>query len=302
MLESSKYRLRNAQWCRTAHAVFSYDIEVPEEILSYQVPATDSVHYDSKVDPKYQKWHKRLLEIGQYYQRHPLPSSMELLPRSTDQVWGPMEPAYAPGRIQWVTDRAGYWAIPLFRKLGDFIFTESPRSLQSSICVPEDLKTNQMNHDLITKNEDTPTERVYFVLHTQGYDIVQTTKQRSVWVATYDGRPLKPCEAVKAPVPNPRHVPLRPGMVTGTGEFSLKELFEQFVYYQNYELQAEGVLIEDRTQIPSNVVVSSESPFWNDSPISVELARRWFKEEFGVTFTEEKQMRTVYVVQAQKGD
>ena len=160
----------------------------------------------------------------------------------------------------------------------------------------------QMHHDLITKNEDTPTERINFVLSTLGYDVVPSTAPRRVWIAKHDGRSLKAWETVKAPVSKPKYAPLRPGMVSGTGKFSLKELFEQFVYYQNYELQADGVLIEDRTQIPSEVVVSSESPFWNDRPLSVDLARKWFKEEFGVTFTKEEQVKTVYVVQEKKGN
>ena len=87
----------------------------------------------------------------------------------------------------------------------------------------------------------------------------------------------------------------------------MQDLFDSFTHYQDRDLEADKIIIIDETGLPSPSLpginekygVSSESPFWGGEQ-SIEIAKRWFKEEFGVTFIEEIKPMTVYVVQSKK--
>ena len=89
------------------------------------------------------------------------------------------------------------------------------------------------------------------------------------------------------------------------GPAPIKQLFDIFAYWQDYDLNADKIIIVDKTGLPSepakgqppeSVAVSSESPYWGGNE-SIEIAKKWFKKQFGVTFTEEIRPMTVYIVQ-----
>ena len=84
----------------------------------------------------------------------------------------------------------------------------------------------------------------------------------------------------------------------------MKQLFDHFAYWQDYDLSAKKIIIVDETGVPSkpaegqslkSVAVSSEAPYWGGDE-SIKIAKKWFKEQFGVTFTEETRPMTVYLV------
>ena len=75
-------------------------------------------------------------------------------------------------------------------------------------------------------------------------------------------------------------------------------------YWQDYNLTANKIIIVDETGLPTDPsfgsaseksAVSSESPYWGGEE-SIEIAKKWFKEQFGITFSEEIRPMTVYVV------
>jgi hypothetical protein len=304
ILESNRYKRVDGQWKQYGHFIYGYDKNVPEEIHSFQIPDSSEVHYSSQIDPRFEKWNNRLLQIARYYQSHPLPKTMELLPRPKDEPrWDILEPAYTPGRIPGKANEAGFWAIPMFWTLGDCILRwGGPEN--SHLRIPKATRDIPMNHDLITCNDHTPMQRVEFVLDAMGYKLVQETEQRTVWIAHYDGRPLKPWKEVKAPIPNPQNSPLIPGMASGTHcPQSAHDLFEVFNYSQNNDLTAKGIIIIDETGLPydketcsEKYAICSESIYWDDSKESLDIAKRWFKEQFGITFTEEQRQLPVWIV------
>ena len=166
------------------------------------------------------------------------------------------------------------------------------------------MKGVQLNYDLITKNAHTSRERVNFVLDALGLEIVEVQERRKVWVAHYDGRPLKPWRKVKAPVArgDARHT--KPGMDWNFNAHTMKHLLESFAYYQDYDLGADRIMVIDETGLPSepaegqseqSIAVSSASPYWRGNE-SIEIAKRWFMEQFGVTFDEEIRLMVVHVV------
>jgi hypothetical protein len=177
-----------------------------------------------------------------------------------------------------------------------------------SLRVPEEFEKIKINHDLITKNEHTARDRIDFVLNTMTLELTETNEPRTVWIAHYDGRRLKPWRQVKAPVPNPDNIPLKPGMASVWNPFSIKELFNNFVYWQDYDLTADKIIIIDETGLPSepekghpsdSIAVSSESPYWGGEE-SIEIAKKWFFEQFGITFIEEIRPMRVYIVRKQQ--
>ncbi|MCK4795391.1 MAG: zf-HC2 domain-containing protein, partial [Desulfobacteraceae bacterium] len=288
MLENNSYIFEDGQWSQWRHGALTYNQNVPANIRAYVPPDTKNVRYSWDIAPRFEKWHLHLRKIASYYQRHPLPETMELLPRERDEKID----AYAPGRLPGITNTTGQWVLAIQSTFSDFMRNEF--QALGSLRVRKDLRGIRLNYDLVTKNEHTKWERVGFVLDALGLELAEITEQRKVWVAHYDGRPLKPWRQVKAPVPNPHNVPLRPGMASTFGPTSMKQLFDSFAYWQDYNLTANKLIIVDETGLPSappvgpareKSAVSCESPYWGGDE-SIEIAKKWFKEQFGVTFTE----------------
>ena len=171
--------------------------------------------------------------------------------------------------------------------------------------VPEDLQKIQLNYDFTGKNDHTWWDgSTDLVLDDMRLEIMEVNEPRKVWIAHYDGRPLKPWQEVKAPVArgNARHI--EPGMNWRSNPEPMINLFEGFNYFQNYDLNANGIIIIDETGLPTtpvedqsdeSVAVSSESPYWRGDE-SIEMARKWFEDQFGVTFAEEIRPMTIHVV------
>ena len=167
-----------------------------------------------------------------------------------------------------------------------------------------------MQYDLIYANKVGIKERYTFVLDRLGLEIAEANEPRKVWVAHYDGRKLKPYTQVKAPRPYDNKGQYKTGMAVGWGALSMVQLFERFTRDQNRDLNAAGVIIVDETGIKSipdkpsdrkSLAVSSELPCWEGKQ-AIELARKWFKDEFGVTFTEQTRTIKTYIVRKHQRD
>jgi hypothetical protein len=300
LVENDAYTLTNGQWRQIMHRLIRYDQPIPASIAAFVPPQAQSVHYSSDIDPRYEPWNQRLRRIAAHYRDHPLPEEMELLPCDSNE--GPLAWCYAPGRLPGITEKTGHWVMPLRHTLGAFLQTEFKPV--GCLRVPEDLAAIPLNHDLVTKNEYAGRARVEFVLGEFGLELAEAVEPRKVWIARYDGRPLKPWRQVKAPFPNPNHEPLRPGMAGATAcPSTMGDLFHGFVFYQGQSLQADGILIVDETGLPTGPslppgykgAVTGELPYWGGEA-SIEIARTWFQEQFGVTFTEETRPTTIHVV------
>ncbi|MBL7146227.1 MAG: hypothetical protein ISS76_18465 [Phycisphaerae bacterium] len=302
VLEINAHVLDRGQLKQWRHTTCSYDQNVPTNIREYVPPVTENVNYSRNLDPTFRRWNAHLREIAAYYQQHPLPETMELLPReSAENIL-----RHSPTRLPGITDATGYLVLPVQSTLEDFLRPNVKP--YGSVRVPEELKTMKLNYDLVTRGEHTPRERADFVLNFLGLEIIEVTEQRKVWVAHHDGRPLKPWQEVKAPVSrgDARHT--MPGMASGRGRTSVRELFEGFAYYQDYHLSADKIIIIDETGLPcepeegessGSVAISSVSPYWRGDE-SIAIARKWFKEQFGITFTEQTRPMTVYIVDKQR--
>jgi len=299
-IEATEYVWKDGAWLQLSEGTIVYDQEVPIRISGYAPPKAKQTHYDSSIDPEFERYNLHLRRLAARYHEAPLPDRMELAPREVEEK---ME-SYYPGRLP---DIKTHWVRPIHSSLGSYLRT-GKWAPHGTLRMPPDLQNIKLNHDLIVKYGVSTRERNEFVLNSLGLEVVEVTEDRKVWVAHYDGRPLKPWEQVKAPVPreDPR-APIGPGMASVFGPFSMVELFEGFAYGQDYDLTATGLVIVDETGLATvraegdskksreAAAVSNESPRWKGDE-SVEIARRWFAEQFGVTFTEDTRPMTVYVV------
>ena len=93
-----------------------------------------------------------------------------------------------------------------------------------------------LNHDLIYRPKTAQDEKILFLLDHFGLELVEVTEARTVWVARYDGRPLKDYHRVAAPVPYERGGKRTAGMwwseriVVRLWEASLASLLQYLIH------------------------------------------------------------------------
>ncbi|MGB7159317.1 MAG: hypothetical protein WBD40_14710 [Tepidisphaeraceae bacterium] len=287
---------KDGDWSPAREHVIEYDQPVPNAVAQYAPPAGVRREYASGIDARFDAWHDRLKQLAARYKDKPLPQPMELVPRDED---APIE-AYSFGKLPGITShvvRPLGGAMPRQSlTLGDFL--RQSWEPTGTLRVPEALRKLPLNHDLVLAAQTPQRQQVDFVLKSLGLELTEVVEPRTVWVARYDGRPLKDWRDVKAPVPNPQRRALHAGMASGSGPTSIKDLFHGFVFYQDDQLAADRVLIVDETGLAIGAdpkPVSGESPYFG-GPAAPAIAKQWFAEQFGVTFTEEKREQTVHVV------
>jgi len=262
------------------------------------ISKTDNIIYGPPLDKEFEEWKRCLQQIASYYQEHPLPETMELLEPISKKRHGFYEITPSQGRVPGFE---GITVKPIRHALRDFLRSRV-RSV-GSLRMPRDLfDVFSLRYDLVIRDGQTLMDEIHFVLDTLGLELAESVEQRRVWVAHYDGRSLKPWQQVKAPVPrgNARHT--MPGMDWNSKPITMPQLFEDFMRYQNPLLTSTAILIvnetglSDKDSTGEDLYVSSASPYWRGDEC-IEMARQWFKEQFGVTFTEETRPMTVYSVQ-----
>lgn len=307
-VKASRFKWVNGEWVKWSEISAQYDKAVPKATVAYTPPKTSNIHYSPDISPETEKWRTHKLILANRYENNPLTEPMDFVPRKLNNIidvtWGRQLPGYPNYSIEPLAHKLGVYT------LGHYI-KSTCQAFASNGCVrvPADFRDIKLNHDLIYRSDTTPKQRIQFVLDQFGLDLIEVVKNRMVWVAHHDRRPLKPWKQVRAPVSNPDNLPLHPGMPYGWGGITMKGLFESFAWDQDSELSADKIIIIDQTGLASsseqpdadhhNDYVSDEHPYWGEEE-SILIARKWFDEQFGVTFTQEVRPMTVYVVQKQQ--
>ena len=172
------------------------------------------------------------------------------------------------------------------------------------IRIEDNAAEQKLLADLIYRDGITHRQRAEYVLGLFGMDlIVEEGESRNVLVARYDGRPLKNFKDVKAPLRYDADLKSKVGMTNSSARagIPMRNLLNGLVIDQNRGIKddSEKLIIVNETGIEGNI--SSESAFWlGDEGLT--LAKKWFEEQFGVTFTEEaRSMKTYIVRKRQRG-
>jgi len=263
--------------------IFDIDIKKSELFTNY-------VFWDWNPEfekPKYKNWERRLTELAEHYTGRPLPETMQLLKHNSKQE-------YAAHRLK-MPGIDGYLVELYNRPLKNYAcfynFPESAGRLRMEGEIPD----IELAHDLVYREGIDQQQRIRWLLGQFGLEVVEVNEPRSVWVARHDGGALKDPEQVRAPVPFDAAGKSKTGTMSSStrGGFGFDYLFRNFMWWQNQDYHADGIIIVDETGITEPV--SRDGPNW-EGPDAPAMARQWFKDEMGVTFTEETRTMTTYVI------
>ena len=238
---------------------------------------------DKYGDPKFLPWQMHLKEIAARYENRPLPETMELIPKRTNENYKfTMFPKNLPGH-------EGYSAVSI---VGDLKSRFRSHPLGPGVMRwPDATSSVEMNHDFVYRDNATEAEKCAFILEQMGYELKKVTGERKVFVATYDGRELPAPEKVSAPNP------------AGWGWFTAGSLIDSLTRVHDPDLQAAGPVFIDQTGLPAQpapgqerkyIAITMEMPSFTTQ--SFETLRPWFKDTFGISFVEETRPMEILVV------
>lgn len=228
-------------------------------------------------DPKYLPWQLHVKQIAALYETRPLPERMEILPKDTHETYTlTMFPKDLPGH-------EGYSAMSLE---GDIKTRYRPLLVRW----PADTPDMQLNHDLVYRNDVSSDDQFAFILKTFGYCIETVTEQRTVYVATYDGKTLPDPNAVVAP------------NAGGWGYFTARQLIDSLTRRMNPNNEPNAPIFLDETGLPSepgpgrtfqDIAISMEMP---GHETDLEALKTWFAQTFGIHFTEQTRPVEIQVI------
>jgi hypothetical protein len=131
--------------------------------------------------------------------------------------------------------------------------------------------------------------------------VIEEGESRNVLVARYDGRPLRNFKDVKAPLRYDPDSKSKVGMTNSSARagIPMMNLLNGLVIDQNRDIKDDSkkLIIVNETGIEGNI--SSERAFWPGDE-GLKLAKDWFEQHFGVTFTEETRKMKTYVITKRK--
>jgi len=240
---------------------------------------------------------KRLQEISDYYQTHPLPENMELLERPDGQA------VYLVGVSNTIPNHEQYKVQPINYAVSNMVsvlryFNGIHPYDIVPVRIEDDAAEQKLSADLIYKDGATHKERAQFVLSLSGMELVtEDGPSRKVLVAKYDGRKLKDPQQIKTPFGYDSLNKLKPGTTASSAHpgFGMDHLLDDLARQQNRNIEDDGkkLVIIDETGLEGPV--SGVTAFWTGDK-GFELAKKWFKDNFGVTFSEETRTLKTYVI------
>ncbi len=230
-------------------------------------------------DPDTIKWNKHLDELSEYYKANPLDiGQMEFRERPYCKRISRFE---IPGLD-------GYKTMPVSGPLQNFAsFYKYPES-SGRIRINTDITDIELQHEVISRGEISSDLQSKFVLAQFGLEIIEGEDLCSVWVAEYNGQGLKDFTTVRSPVI--RGSTDTPGMssIIASAGININSLLTSLARNQD-------VVIEDNTGIDKDTKLSLEIPNFKTQK-GAELAKEWYKENFGITFKIEQRRMNVWVV------
>ena len=237
--------------------------------------------------PEYKNWERHLEELAEHYKTNPLPESMELLKHEKKEEYRTRF-IKMPGIEGYLVD---LYNRPLMNYACFYNYPESAGRLRMEGQIPD----IDLGHDLIYKDGTHQQQRIRFLLDQFGLEIIEVNEPRTVWIARHDGREIKDYMLVRAPVPYDASGKTKTGVMSSAsnGGFDFDYLFTNYMWWQNKTYKADCIIIVNETGITDRV--SRDGPNW-EGPEAPEMARKWFKDEMDVTFTEETRTLTTWVI------
>lgn len=304
---------------------FAYDGSVPMAVAEYTPPETDNIRYGGNDQHVQLVWLRHVQEIGRRLEEQPIEGPVAVLPRERRQTFSLQYEMRTPdGKYQVVPlDLDQYFPLTVKNFINLRVATSEGDTAYESWRIPEELLEEEFPRSDLVYVDGTPwQEWVQYALNTIGLEYVDRVEQRKFWIAHHDGRRLKPWRMVHPPVPYiveggvEKKGVVRPGIGHQLSPATMYRLLMDFNCIQNHEFRADNPIIIDETGLPrpprwdreqypdpaqfreqvmDKFYVATDSP-WFAGVESRQMARDWFKKEFGVTFTEETRPLTIHAL------
>lgn len=303
---------------------FTYDEQVPANIVSYTPPKAKHVRYGGHHKNVSLAWKQHVQDLWQ--QETPIDGGVRVVKREGRQSFDHQWLLQTPDEKYFVApiDRDQYEAMNIDHFIRLLVARSNTNRAAHTWRVEGDglLDIEFPRCDLIYSS-DTPWQKwVQFFLNEHGLEYTDVVEQRTHWIAEHDGQKLKPSWKVKPPKPylvrngKPQIGAVRTGIGTSGSPETLLNLFDDFNTTQNRNYQANHPIIVDATGLPKppewdqekypkfsqyreevvkEFFVASDSPYF-DGEKGQEMAREWYESEFGITFKEEKRPMTIHVI------
>lgn len=291
----------------------SYDQPVPNAIVAYSPPSTKNVRIDSKDESEF------ALHVQKLQGMVPAnPLEIVVIPRKSPNTFSLQYTMTTPdGKHSVVPLDCG----PNMRmNIEHFLRLRiHPNPKSHDWRVPAELANLEFpRSDLICPKETDWKEWVTVALNSLQLEFHEVQEERVFWIAKHDGLDVRSWKEVKPPVAgDTRKTGVLPGLGFKNNPATMSELFREFNSLQNSDLNGSHPIIEDQTGLPTppewnrseyatwsefskavnfdQYYVASDTP-WFAGKGSAEIAKKWFQEQLGITFTEEKRPTTIYVI------
>ena len=218
-------------------------------------------------------------ELVEYYKAHPLEEGQIDLRKGIETS------GYSIGSIQGL-EGYEYWQIGTTVKHLSSFYPDVPS--YGRMRYEGDFNDVFLQYDIIGRGKIPDQKYVKEVLSRVGVEIVESEDICTVWIAEYNGQKLKPASSIKIPYPKAPAGTI-PGSLSSAG------LSKKIKYVLNNLAQQQDIVIEDKTGIDEETELTRQIPNFK-TQVGADLAKEWFKENFGITFKIEQRRMKVWVV------
>ncbi len=264
-------------------------LEQVNQILGFNVLDNDETKW--YVSPKYRMANdpkaiaeanarnKQLNELVEYYKAHPLEEGQMDIRKGQETGNG-----YSIGSIQGL-DGYKIWRIG---SNVDFFAKSYPEVSSSGRMRYEgDFSNIYLQYDIVGRGNIPTQKYVAEALSKVGIEVVESEDTCAVWIAEYNGQKLKNPHSIKIPYPN------APAGIPGSLAYSGPPIKMKYLLY--ILAQQQDIVIEDKTGIEEKTELTWEVPNFK-TQVGADLAKEWFKDNFGITFKVEPRRMKVWVV------
>jgi hypothetical protein len=243
------------------------------------VPADLYKKYRNNEDLRSVKEYLSDKELTEYYKAHPLEEGQMEFRK------GQMKGGLTIGSIQGLE----YYKIWRIGTTVNYFARYYPSaSSYGRMKFEDDFNDVYLQYDIIGKGKIPDHKYVEAVLSRVGIEIVESEDTCTVWIAEYHGQELKPARSIKIPYP-------KAPAGTMPGSLSYSGLPVKITYLLNNLAKQQDIVVEDKTGINEGKELTWEIPNFK-TQVGAELAEKWFKDNFGITFKIEQRRMKVWVV------
>lgn len=304
---------------------FQYDQPVPQQVASYTPPTAKHKRYGMQEKDAQRVWNDHVQRVAEV---SPTAAGIQFVPRERSFAFQYVK--QATGGSNWVLplDIDQYQPMDVKHFIRLRVAGHGGERAIETWRIPEELLDLEFPRGDVVFADGTPWEEsTAYVLSKLGLEYVDVVEDRTFWVAKHDGRELKPHTEVAPPVARPTNADGRPrgavelGMGYQLRPVTMQRLLASFNQLQNRDFNGRHPIAVNATGIPEppprdteryptwseykkavsydDYLVATDAPYFRGEA-ALPMARKWYEQEFGITFVEETRPVTMHVIRRKK--